>query len=411
MADYSFISSVTNYYRSKMDRFKLVKDPVHGYIVLDEDMLKIVDSVAFQRLRRICQLPFVYLVYPGARHTRFDHSLGCMHLSRMFGEKLGLDDYKLRVLATAGLVHDLGHTPYSHLLESLLLEKGLSHEAMTLRILEDNEISSVIEDCGVSVKDVKRILEKKDPLGSIVSGPVDVDKLDFLLRDSYFTGAFYGVVDIARIIYTSRLVDGRVALSTRALGVLEELAIARYQSFMNIYFHHTVRAAQTMFLRGVGMLGDVLDFSQMSVEEYLGHDDFTVWCLMRQNEKTREVVARIEKRVLPKVAYEYRAYDRRERLELIRSVEAVKNIEEMIAEEAGVPQRYVWIDTPYIPPLPYVDQDRIEFYVEEDGKITLREYVSPLLKFTSEIYEILRVYTMKEYVDRVSKASAKILGR
>jgi len=393
-------------------QFKLVKDPVHGYIVLDEDMLRIVDSTAFQRLRRISQLPFVYLVYPGARHSRFDHSLGCMHLARMFGEKLGLDEYKLKVLTIAGLVHDLGHTPYSHLLETLLREKGLTHEDMTLRILEeDNEVSSSIEKCGVSVKDVESILEKRDPLGSIISGPVDVDKLDFLLRDSYFTGAFYGVIDIARIIYTSRLIDGRVALSTRALGVLEELAIARYQSFMNIYFHHTVRAVQTMFLRGVRMLRDILDFPRMSIEEYLGHDDFTVWCLMHQNEETREIVRKIEKRILPKVAYEYRVYERREHLELIRNAEAIKNIEELIAREAGVPHEYVWIDTPYIPPLPYVDQDRIEFYVEEDGKTILREYISPLLKFTSEIYEILRVYTMKEYLDRVSKASAKILNR
>jgi len=393
-------------------QFKLVKDPVHGYIVLEEDMLRIVDSTAFQRLRRISQLPLVYLVYPGARHSRFDHSLGCMHLAKMFGERLGLDEYKLKVLTIAGLVHDLGHTPYSHLLEILLREKGLTHEDMTLRILEeDSETSSSVERCGVSVKDVKSILEKRDPLGSIISGPVDVDKLDFLLRDSYFTGAFYGVIDIARIIYTSRLIDGRVGLSTKALGVLEELAIARYQSFMNIYFHHTVRAAQTMFLRGVRILRDVLDFPQMSIEEYLGHDDFTVWCLMHQNEKTREVIKKIERRILPKVAYEYRIHERRDHLKLIRDAEAVKNIEELIAGESGVPQEYVWIDTPYIPPLPYIDQDRIEFYIEEDGKTMLREYFSPLLKFTSEIYEILRVYTMKEYLDKVSKASAKIFKR
>jgi len=393
-------------------QFKLVKDPVHGYIVLEEDMLRIVDSTAFQRLRRISQLPLVYLVYPGARHSRFDHSLGCMHLAKMFGERLGLDEYKLKVLTIAGLVHDLGHTPYSHLLEILLREKGLTHEDMTLKILEeDSETSSSVERCGVSVKDVKNILEKKDPLGSIISGPVDVDKLDFLLRDSYFTGAFYGVIDIARIIYTSRLIDGRVGLSTKALGVLEELAIARYQSFMNIYFHHTVRAAQTMFLRGVRILRDVLDFPQMSIEEYLGHDDFTVWCLMHQNEKTREVIKKIERRILPKVAYEYRIHERRDHLKLIRDAEAVKNIEELIAGESGVPQEYVWIDTPYIPPLPYIDQDRIEFYIEEDGKTMLREYFSPLLKFTSEIYEILRVYTMKEYLDKVSKASAKIFKR
>jgi len=395
-----------------LDRFKLVKDPVHGYIVLDEDLLRIVDSTAFQRLRRITQLPFVYLVYPGARHSRFDHSLGCMHLAKMFGERLGLDMYKLKVLTIAGLVHDIGHTPYSHLLETLLREKGLTHEDMTLKILEeDNELSSIIEECNIDVKDVKSILEKRDPLGSIISGPVDVDKLDFLLRDSYFTGAFYGVIDVARIIYTSKLVNGRLALSTRALGVVEELAIARYQSFMNIYFHHTVRAAQTMFLRGVRMIEDLLDFSSMTVEEYLSHDDFTVWCIMRQREGTREVLRNIERRVLPKVAYEYRVTQMKKHADIIRKAEVIKNIEEMIAEEAGVPREYVWIDTPYIPPLPYIDQEGIEFYIEEDGRTVLKEYYSPLLRFTSEVYEILRVYTFREYVERVSRASAKILEK
>lgn len=390
--------------------FKLVKDPVHGYIVLEEDLLRIVDSKAFQRLRRISQLPFVYLVYPGARHSRFEHSLGCMHLAKMFGERLGLDKYRLKVLTVAGLVHDLGHTPYSHLLETLLREKGLTHEDMTLKMLEeDDELPSIIEGCNVAVKDVKSILEKKDPLGSIISGPVDVDKLDFLLRDSYFTGAFYGVVDIARVIYTSRLVDGKLMLSTRALGVVEELAIARYQSFMNIYFHHTVRAAQTIFLRGVRALEEVLDFSSMSIEEYLSHDDFTVWCIMRENEKTREVVKNIERRVLPKVAYEYRVQHGGEYVD-IRNAEAIRGIEELIAEEAGVSRECVWIDTPYIPPLPYIPEEGIEFYAEEDGKIILKEYYSPLLKFTSEVFEILRVYTLRECVDRVSRASAKVFG-
>ncbi|MCX8192368.1 MAG: HD domain-containing protein [Nitrososphaeria archaeon] len=395
-----------------MDKFKLIKDPVHGYILLDEELLNIVDTSAFQRLRRIHQLPFVYLVYPGARHTRFDHSLGCMHLARMFGERLGLDPHKLKVLTIAGLIHDIGHTPYSHLLEALLREKSLTHEDITLKILiNDPEISESIERCSVSVRDVVDVLEKKDPIGTVVTGPVDVDKLDFLLRDSYFTGAFYGIVDIERIIYTSKLINGRLALSTRALGVVEELAIARYQSFMNIYFHHTVRAAQAMFLRGVKMLGERLDFTSMSVEEFLNHDDYTVWCMMRQNEKTREIIKNIEKRILPKVAYEYRAYEKKEKLRLIRDPEAINDVEEMIAEEAGVPRNLVWIDTPYIPPLPYIGGDRLEFYMQEDEKIVLKEYYSPLLKFTSEIYEILRVYTMREYVERVAKASEKIIGR
>ncbi|HDD56548.1 MAG TPA: HD domain-containing protein, partial [Nitrososphaeria archaeon] len=99
---------------------KLIKDPVHGYISLSEDEVRVLDTYPVQRLRRIIQLPFVHLVYPGARHTRFDHSLGCMYLAGEFAERLGFDEHRRKLLRLAGLLHDLGHTPYSHLLEPLL---------------------------------------------------------------------------------------------------------------------------------------------------------------------------------------------------------------------------------------------------------------------------------------------------
>ncbi|MEM3953049.1 MAG: HD domain-containing protein [Nitrososphaerota archaeon] len=390
--------------------FKLIKDPVHGYLVLDDFLLKIVDSTPLQRLRRITQLPFVYLVYPGARHSRFDHSLGCMHLARLFAESLKLGEHEAKVLTISALVHDIGHTPYSHLLETLLREKGLTHEDLTVKILKENgELAEAIESSNVEVKEIIDVLEKKDPLGSIISGPVDVDKLDFLLRDSYFTGASYGLVDVARIIYRSKIVDGKLALSLKAAGVVEELAIARYQCFVNIYFHHTVRAAQSMFLRGVRMMQDILDFKSMSVDEYLEHDDYTVWCIMKQNEKTKNIVKNIERRILPKVAYESRILREKQYVDLLMNPESISNLEEEIAREAGVPREYVWIDTPYIPPLPFLDQDKIEFYTEEKGEIALVEYHSQLLKFTSEAYKIMRVYTMKDYVEGVEAAVRKVL--
>ena len=203
-------------------RFKLIKDPVHGYIEVSEAELKIVDSYPVQRLRRIIQLPFVYLVYPGARHSRFDHSLGCMHLAGEFARSLGLDDYRREVLRVAGLLHDLGHPPYSHLFETLLEEAGLTHEAMTARILrESGELAEAIEACGVSAEDVLDVLEGRAPESPIISGPIDADKLDFLMRDAYFTGAPYGIIDARRIILRSRLLDGRLAVNINAVGAVE----------------------------------------------------------------------------------------------------------------------------------------------------------------------------------------------
>ncbi len=389
-------------------RTKLVKDPVHGYIELGEDELRVVDTPAFQRLRRIIQLPFVYLVYPGARHTRFDHSLGCMHLAGEFAWRLGLDEHRRKVLRLAALLHDVGHTPYSHLLESLLLERGMTHEDVSARILrEDPKLAEAIEGCGVRVGEVVEVLEGRTPESKAISGPTDVDKLDFLLRDSYFTGASYGMVDVKRILWRSRLSSEGVLLSIRAVGAVEEMALARYQSFMNIYFHHAVRAAQSLFLRGVRRLG--IDFTSMRVEEYLGHDDYTIWCLMKQHEEVREVIKRIEERRLPKLAYELRFEGEMPRE--LREGRSLEQLEEEIAEDAGVPREHVWIDTPYIPPLPYRGDEQIKFYEEgPGGEIKLVEYSSPLLTFTSRIYGIVRVYTEREYLERVRGKAEKVLS-
>ena len=287
--------------------FKLIKDPVHGYIEVSEDELKVIDTYAVQRLRRITQLPFVYLVYPGARHSRFDHSLGCMYLAGEFAKSLGLDEYRRKVMRLAGLLHDIGHAPYSHLFETLLEESGSSHELMTARILrEDEELAEAIEECGVSVKDVLEVLEGEAPESTVISGPIDADKLDFLLRDAYFTGAPYGLIDVRRIILRSRLMNGKLAVNINAVGAVEEMALARYQNFMNIYFHHTARAAQILFLSGARIMDDVSRLSELSVREYLGLDDYVVWCAMKSDERTSWIIDRIERRKIPKMAFELR---------------------------------------------------------------------------------------------------------
>ena len=383
---------------------KLIKDPVHGYISLNEDEVKVLDTYPVQRLRRIIQLPFVYLVYPGARHTRFDHSLGCMYLAGEFAERLGFDEHRRKVLRLAGLLHDLGHTPYSHLLEPLLEEAGTTHEEMTIKILENSEeLREAVEGCGVSVDEVIDVLRGKGAESAIISGPMDADKLDFLMRDSYFTGASYGLLDAKRIIWRSRVIGDRLALSLKAIGAVEEMALARYQSFMNIYFHHAVRAAQTIFLRAVRMLEE-LDFSSMNVQEYLSYDDYVLWCMMKRDERTRWAVERIERRNLPKVAYEFKFGERSFPRELMRR-EGIEEAEEELTRLAGVPENHLWIDTPYVPPLPYMDHGQVQFYDETGGEVRVVAYRSPLLDFTSKIYGVMRIYTEREYIEKVRRVA------
>jgi len=386
-------------------RLKLIKDPVHGYISVTEEELGVIDTYAVQRLRRIIQLPFVYLVYPGARHSRFDHSLGCMHLAGEFAEKLGLDEHRRKVLRLAGLLHDVGHAPYSHLFEALLNEEGLTHEAMTSRILrEDEELIEAIERCGVDRRELLDVLEGRAVESPIISGPMDADKLDFLVRDAYFTGAPYGLIDVKRIILRSKLIDGRLAVNVNAAGAVEEMALARYQNFMNVYFHHAVRAAQVLFLRGAKAVKKLSRFSSMSVQEYLKNDDYAIWCAMKNDERTKWIIDRIERRNIPKVAYELRVDEENFPKEVLEDVEEV---EKKIAATAGTPRERIWIDTPYITPLPFKSGERVHFYDEINGENRVVEFSSPLLEFTSRIYGMIRVYTDQEYVEKVRSAAKK----
>lgn len=388
---------------------KLIKDPIHGYVTLSDEEVKILDTYPVQRLRRITQLPFVYLVYPGARHTRFDHSLGCFHLAGELADHLGLDEYEAKVLRIASLLHDVGHMPYSHLLESLLLRSNLNHEDISIRVITYSaELRDAIGEVGVDARSVIDVLSGKSMLSPLVSGPLDVDRLDFLVRDAYFTGATYGIVDIKRIIRLTKLTDEGPSLDVKGWGVLEELALARYHSFLNIYFHHTVRAAQVMFLRGAEVVSEELgiDFASMSVDEYLSYDDYSMWCLMRTHPKGRSVIERIERRVLPRMVYESRLYDEAKVKHL---TDKRREIEREISELSGVEVEKVYVDSSYAPPLLKYGPSMIKLH---SGDRRVDEFSSGILEFVSRQFSIVRVYVDREVKDfkKVADASKSLLG-
>ncbi|MDW7977777.1 MAG: HD domain-containing protein [Candidatus Caldarchaeum sp.] len=382
---------------------KLVKDPVHGYITLSEEEVSLLDTRAVQRLRRISQLPLVYLVYPGARHSRFDHSLGCMFLAGEFAEHLRLDKDEKALVRASALLHDVGHTPFSHLLEELLIENGVSHEEMSVRVIQqDEEVSTAVEGLGSSVKEVVNLLRGGSRLSGLVSGPLDVDRLDFLVRDAYFSGATYGVVDVKRIIRLTKLLDDGPAVDSRGMGAVEELAIARYHSFINIYFHHTVRAAQILLLRAALKLSGELNFAEMPVEEYLGYDDLTTWCLMKNKEQTRGVVERLERRILPRTVFEQQYFgDMGPRFSLRERME----VESEIADQAGADPSKVFVDFSYAPPLTKYGPGEIRIHPPTANE-------SWILKQLSKPLNVVRVYVERDVqpVDRVKKAAEEILS-
>ena len=238
-----------------------VVDPIHGYIRVFDREIAVMDHPLFQRLRRIRQLSGAHLTYPSAQHTRFEHSLGTMHIASQAGHMLVdkgmMDADRLALLRLAALLHDIGHGPFSHLFEELLLQRGhTSHEEFGKRIMLESEIGDILGRYGFDKERVAEIAfgtSVHSYMNQIVSGALSADMMDYLLRDSHFTGAQLGRIEHQRIIQSFDVYDGELAIERSALYSFESMMHARYQMFRAVYFHRSVRAAEVMLLEALRM--------------------------------------------------------------------------------------------------------------------------------------------------------------
>ena len=242
--------------------FEIVRDPLWSNIRIDAEALGVLDSEPFQRLRYIRQLGHAFLVYPGATHSRFEHALGAYHLARRAlsllaerGDLAGLPADEITLVRMAALLHDIGHYPFSHALE----EAGLpSHETLAPEHLAHPDLRTTLERTGIA-SPARRIAAliagaSASPLQGLVSGSLDLDKIEYLTRDARMCGVPYGAVDVDRLLHSITLVtlaDGRTVLGVHEKGTsaLESLLFAKYQMYRNVYWHHAVRSATTMFKR------------------------------------------------------------------------------------------------------------------------------------------------------------------
>ena len=246
-----------------MTDLEVIRDPLWDNIRLDRAALLALDTPAVQRLRYIRQLGHAFLVYPGATHTRFEHALGAYHLARRAlasmeerGELDGLPQEECTEVRLAALLHDIGHYPFSHALE----EAGFpSHEAIGIARLSLGELGRALVEIGGDTLP-GRIGDlvggrSRSALQGLVSGSLDLDKIDYLSRDAFMCGVPYGTVDVDRLVASLTLVDsgGRLEVGVHEKGVsaLESLLFAKYQMYRNVYWHHAVRAATCMFKRAV----------------------------------------------------------------------------------------------------------------------------------------------------------------
>jgi HD superfamily phosphohydrolase len=277
---------------------KRIFDPIHHFIELDDTEIALLDTAPMQRLRRLRQLGLAYLAFPAAEHSRFSHALGALATGeRVFDSLRRHDegyfkderDYReqRRLLRVSLLLHDIGHGPFSHACEAVL---GIQHEERTKAILALPEIASAIERTGIDIARVTELITA-DPatpypvLRELVSGPnLDSDRMDYLLRDAYFTGVVNGRYDSDQLIGSLRVLDRGGApvlgVDSRGLVALESFLLARYMMFSTVYFHHTTRQYERTLQQALRFVWP--DPRELDpVEAFLAWDDFRVLDAMR----------------------------------------------------------------------------------------------------------------------------------
>ncbi len=271
-------------------------DPLYGFVRLNDLELKIVDSLPFQRLRYIKQLGVAYLVFPSAQHTRFEHAVGVLNIS----DKLGsfLPERKRRLLRLAGLLHDIGHPPFSHTTE-VLLPKEKTHEDFTERVIRETEVYEFLKE-EYSEEEIEELIritlgkpanEEEEILTTIITGEFGADRMDYLRRDAYFCGVSYGFFDYNRLISTLRVEEGRWLVDSSGLVALENFLVSRYFMYTQVYFHKVVRILSIHLVEFMKKFLKRESFED--IRNYIKLNDASVIARIFENEEFKEDFERI----------------------------------------------------------------------------------------------------------------------
>ena len=360
-----------------------IRDPIHGFIALSEKEVNLVNTRAFQRLRRIRQLAMAFLVYPGTLHTRFEHSIGVMHIAGRICDRLkqlrqvtAVDCERIRLSA---LLHDIGHGPFSHVSEHLLDKyadraseastREKIHEKVTVDIInKDSEISDIltVEERQFVVEMIE-VKTTRDFRRDIVSSDLDADKMDYLLRDSYFAGVKYGTYDLEKIIESCRVHRKGLAISDEGIHALEQLLLAKHHMTQQVYHHRVRSISDAMIVRGIELaireknteLERLYKYDGTSefIENYMRYHDERVIDLIKQccQEKAGNIFERLYARKLFKMIGEFSLKDvddATDRLRLLQmddeQNEQKRKWEVRIAEDLEIDPDYVIVDKVHI---------------------------------------------------------------
>ena len=338
---------------------KFIRDSVYGDINLSEFEVRVMDMPQFQRIRRIKQLGLINLIYPGANHSRFEHCIGTMNLATKLATNLDLSKDEIELVRISGLLHDVGHGPFSHVSEGVL---SFPHEELTKYVIEKTSMHDLLDE-KFDTKEIGEIINGNGYLGPIISGELDVDRMDYLLRDSHNTGVAYGVIDYERIISNLKLDDGLV-LDIKGVQAAEGALVSRYFMYPSVYQHHTTRIVNSMFRRA---LKREIDSGKIKEHDMYKYDDSDIISLFRQSddEIVRDMINRLDNRVIPKRVKTIRLdnFKTPEKLYKIDQ-KTLRKAEEEIAEDYNMDRNYVFINIAEYPRF-----DEMKTQVNVDAKL------------------------------------------
>ncbi len=381
-----------------------IKDSVHDYIEVTGVARDLLDTPPVQRLRRITQLGTVVLVYPSANHTRFEHSLGVYHLADRALAGLGVEGQQAERVRAAALLHDVGHAPYSHNVEELLHRHTGKYHDDVADLVGSGEVARTLSEHGLNPDRVADLVAGEGELGQLVSGELDVDRMDYLVRDAHHTGVPYGTIDHNRLVRELRFVDGDLVLDEGNVQTAESLLLARALMNPTVYGHHVARIAKAMLRRGAERL---IDAGETTAADLRRMDDYELRVALRDCERTAPYARRLDERDLFKRAV-WAEMDAVPAELREASHEEIRELERDVASEAGVDPETVVLDVPE-PPEMTESTSRVVVNGEARRLGEQSTLVSALRAAQRDQWR-MGVYAPEATSDRVGDAAIRVLG-
>jgi HD superfamily phosphohydrolase len=381
-----------------------IKDSVHDYIEVTGVARELLETPPVQRLRRISQLGTVVLVYPSANHTRFEHSLGVYHLADRALEHLGVEGKQAERVRAAALLHDIGHGPYSHNIEALVHRQTGKYHDEVGDLLASGEVARVLTEHGLHPDRITGLVAGEGEFGQLVSGELDVDRMDYLIRDAHHTGVPYGAIDHDRLVRELRFVDGDLVLDEGNVQTAESLLLARALMNPTVYQHHVARIAKAMLRRGAEQL---LESGETTAQQLRRMDDFELRVALRSCEATVPYARRLDERDLFKRAV-WAEMDAVPDALLEASHDGIREFERDIAGAANVDPETVILDAPGVPAM-----EESTSRVMVNGEVRRLGEQSTLvdaLRAAQRDQWRLGIYATGESSERVGNAAIRVLG-